>query len=123
MGAAGGQLLDGSRHVKSWVKNAGLGFAIPYLHNGAPHEYLPDFIANPAVEGEEYLILETKGGRDQLWEVKKGGCGTLGARGKRRRLVRDLALSDRVSAAGYCAVSDGVGAGFGGGAQVVGRAA
>jgi len=65
------KLLDGSRRVKSWVKNAGLGFAIPYLHNGAPHEYLPDFVARLAVQQEDYLILETKGGRDPLWEVKK----------------------------------------------------
>ncbi len=26
------------------MKNAGLGFAIPYLHNGQSHDYMPDFI-------------------------------------------------------------------------------
>ena len=26
------------------MKNAGLGFAIPYLHNGQTHDYVPDFI-------------------------------------------------------------------------------
>lgn len=64
------KLLDGSRRVAAWVKNAGLGFAIPYLHNGAPHEYQPDFIVRLATEPIVHLILETKGGRDTLWEVK-----------------------------------------------------
>ena len=45
----------------AFVKNAGLGFAIPYLHNGEHHEYLPDFIVRLAGEGERCLILETKG--------------------------------------------------------------
>lgn len=30
--------------VHSFVKNAGLGFAVPYLHNGQMHDYMPDFI-------------------------------------------------------------------------------
>lgn len=64
------KILDGSRKVAAWVKNAGLGFAIPYLHNGMPHEYQPDFIARLNSDQPTHLILETKGGRDQLWEVK-----------------------------------------------------
>ena len=32
--------LDTHGLVRSFVKNAGLGFAIPYLHNGEHHEYL-----------------------------------------------------------------------------------
>ena len=27
--------IDRNKHVKSFVKNAGLGFAVPYLHNGS----------------------------------------------------------------------------------------
>ena len=33
-----------TRLVEAFVKNAGLGFAIPYLHNGQMHDYVPDFI-------------------------------------------------------------------------------
>jgi len=55
--------------VHSFVKNAGLGFAIPYLHNGEPHEHLPDFIVRLTGARAHYLILETKG-YDPLAEVK-----------------------------------------------------
>ena len=61
--------LDTHELVHSFVKNAGLGFAIPYLHNGEHHEYLPDFIIRLAGDEERYLILETKG-YDPLQEVK-----------------------------------------------------
>ena len=36
--------IDTHAAVDAFVKNAGLGFAIPYLHNGQPHDYIPDFI-------------------------------------------------------------------------------
>src|SRR5438552_11863178 len=36
--------LDTNKAVKSFVKNSGLGFAIPYLYNGQMHDYVPDFI-------------------------------------------------------------------------------
>ena len=61
--------LDTHDSVHSFVKNAGLGFAIPYLHNGEPHEYLPDFIVRLTGGEARYLILETKG-YDPLAEVK-----------------------------------------------------
>ena len=61
--------LDTHDSVHSFVKNAGLGFAIPYLHNGEPHEYLPDFIVRLTGDEGRYLILETKG-YDPLAEVK-----------------------------------------------------
>ena len=61
--------LDGHDLVHSFVKNAGLGFAIPYLHNGEQHEYVPDFIVQLAGHESRYLILETKG-YDPLKEVK-----------------------------------------------------
>ncbi|MGB9920953.1 MAG: BPTD_3080 family restriction endonuclease [Moorellales bacterium] len=60
--------LDTSEFVDAFVKNAGLGFAIPYIHNGQVHDYLPDFIVR--LKGEVgHLILETKG-YDELAEVK-----------------------------------------------------
>ena len=37
-------IIDTHPAVEAFVKNAGLGFAIPYLHNGQPHDYVPDFI-------------------------------------------------------------------------------
>lgn len=60
-------ILDTHAKVEAFVKNAGLGFAIPYLHNGQPHDFIPDFIAR--LTTNTYLILETKG-FDELAEVK-----------------------------------------------------
>ncbi len=53
--------------VLSFVKNQGLGFAIPYIANGQTHDYIPDFVVR-LVDGS-YLILEVKG-FDPLREVK-----------------------------------------------------
>ena len=62
-------IIDGHPAVAAFVKNAGLGFAIPYLHNGQPHDYVPDFIARLNTDPPTHLILETKG-FDELAEVK-----------------------------------------------------
>jgi type III restriction enzyme len=62
-------ILDTHPSVDAFAKNAGLGFAIPYLHNGQPHDYLPDFIVRLKAEPETYLILEVKG-FDPLADVK-----------------------------------------------------
>lgn len=62
--------IDTSRNVLSFVKNAGLGFAIPYFHNGETHDYVPDFVIRLKSEDEVYLILEVKG-YDELAEVKR----------------------------------------------------
>ena len=51
------------------VKNAGLGFAIPYLHSGQPHDYLPDFIVRLKGDPPLQLILEVKG-FNPLKEIK-----------------------------------------------------
>ena len=61
--------LDTHDLVYSFAKNAGLGFAIPYLHNGEQHEYVPDFIVRLTGDEPRHLILETKG-YDPLKEVK-----------------------------------------------------
>ena len=63
-------VIDTHESVDAFVKNAGLGFAIPYLHNGEPHDYLPDFIIRLKTEPPRMLILETKG-YDPLEEVKR----------------------------------------------------
>lgn len=65
--------IDRHIAVKAFVKNAGLGFAIPYLHNGQVHDYLPDFIIRLDDQGLLHLILEMKG-YDPLSEVKRAAA-------------------------------------------------
>jgi type III restriction enzyme len=62
--------IDTHQEVDAFVKNAGLGFAIPYFHNGQPHDYEPDFIIRLKGADARYLILETKG-YDPLAEIKE----------------------------------------------------
>jgi type III restriction enzyme len=59
--------LDGHPRVTAFVKNQGLGFAIPYLHDGQGHDYIPDFVVR--LSNGVHLILETKG-HDPLEQVK-----------------------------------------------------
>jgi type III restriction enzyme len=61
--------IDKHKEVDAFVKNAGLGFAIPYLHNGQMHDYMPDFIIRLRSDQPHHLILEVKG-YDTLEEVK-----------------------------------------------------
>jgi type III restriction enzyme len=68
-----GYYLEKDQHVDAFVKNAGLGFAIPYFHNGQPHDYLPDFIVRLNRDPVIHLILETKG-YDPLAEVKEAAA-------------------------------------------------
>jgi type III restriction enzyme len=65
--------LDTHPAVAAFAKNAGLGFAIPYLHNGQMHDYLPDFLIRLNTELPCHLILETKG-YDPLEDVKRGAA-------------------------------------------------
>ena len=79
--------LDKHPVVRAFVKNHGLNFTIPYLHNGQPREYVPDFVARLALPGEEYLITELKGADwDGLTEVKKQAaerwCAAVNATGE-----------------------------------------
>jgi len=62
-------VLDTHALVETFVKNAGLGFAMPYLHNGQTHDYVPDFIVRLRTNPSRHLVLETKG-FDPLEEVK-----------------------------------------------------
>jgi type III restriction enzyme len=56
------------------VKNQGLGFAMPYFHNGQSHDYIPDFIIRLDTDGgESYLILETKG-FDEIESIKRAAA-------------------------------------------------
>jgi type III restriction enzyme len=61
--------IDRHTGVAAFVKNAGLGFSIPYFHNGQNHEYVPDFIVRLKADRPAHLILEVKG-FDPLEEFK-----------------------------------------------------
>jgi type III restriction enzyme len=63
--------LDQHPDVDAFVKNAGLGFAIPYTHDGEPHDFLPDFIVR--LKSGLHLVLETKG-FDQRKEAKEAAA-------------------------------------------------
>jgi type III restriction enzyme len=65
--------LDTHANVAAFVKNAGLGLGIPYLHNGEQHEYVPDFVVRLNTADEAYLLLETKG-YDPLKEIKSSAA-------------------------------------------------
>lgn len=65
--------IDRHKSVEAFVKNAGLGFAIPYLHNGQMHDFVPDFVIRLTGNGADHLILETKG-YDELAEVKEAAA-------------------------------------------------
>jgi type III restriction enzyme len=61
--------IDSHPATDAFVKNAGLGFAIPYLQNGQMHDYIPDFIVRLKTNPPVHLILETKG-YDEKEEIK-----------------------------------------------------
>lgn len=88
--------LDGTPSVLAWVKNAGLGLAVPYSHNGERHDYLPDFVVRLAGPGERYLMLEAKG-HDDLFEVKKSAaerwCAAVTADGRWGEWIYRIAWS------------------------------
>jgi type III restriction enzyme len=65
--------IDKHPAVHAFVKNAGLGFAIPYLHNGQMPDYMPNFLIRLSTEPPRHLILETKG-FDPLEEVKRAAA-------------------------------------------------
>ena len=65
--------LDTNKKVDAFVKNQGLNFAIPYLHNGQAHDYVPDFIVRLKTNPPKHLILETKG-FDPLEDVKRAAA-------------------------------------------------
>jgi type III restriction enzyme len=68
-----GYFIDTHSAVEAFVKNAGLGFAIPYLYNGQMHDYMPDFIVRLKTNPPIHLILETKG-FDEREEVKRAAA-------------------------------------------------
>jgi type III restriction enzyme len=65
--------------VLAYVKNQGLGFAIPYRKGTQPHDYIPDFIVRVEVGADEplNLIVEVKGKRDDDAAIKADTAKTL----------------------------------------------
>lgn len=66
-------LLDTHPAAEAFVKNQGLEFAIPYFHNGEPHDYYPDFLVRLACDTPAHLILEVKG-YDTLEDIKRAAA-------------------------------------------------
>ena len=62
--------IDTHSAVDAFVKNAGLGLAIPYLYNGQMHDYMPDFIVRLKMNRPVHLILETKGFDEREQEAR-----------------------------------------------------
>jgi type III restriction enzyme len=65
--------IDNHPAVAAFAKNAGLGFAIPYFHNGQMHDYVPDFVVRLKSDPPTNLILETKG-YDELEGIKRAAA-------------------------------------------------
>jgi type III restriction enzyme len=69
--ARAADLMDSHPAIGSYIKNDGLNFTIPYLHNGKPSEYLPDFVIRLDGAPDRVLIAEVKGADwGRLAEVK-----------------------------------------------------
>ncbi len=66
--------LDTHPLVRSFVKNAGLGFAIPCFYMGQEHDYIPDFVVRLDLDPNALLILETKGFPDEHKDDKAAGA-------------------------------------------------
>ncbi|HEX5328077.1 MAG TPA: hypothetical protein VFW75_15530 [Acetobacteraceae bacterium] len=63
--------IDRHPAVGAFVKNHGLNFPIPYLQNGKPSEYVPDWVSRPNRPTESYLIAELKGAdRESVAKIK-----------------------------------------------------
>ena len=65
-------LMEFAEHhpdVAAYAKNDHLDFTIPYLHEGRPHEYLPDFLLRLRRRDEDVvrtLVVEISGGQKRL---------------------------------------------------------
>ena len=65
--------IDRHPRTRAFAKNAGLGFYIPYLHNGQRHDYTPDYVVRLESDEPRYVVLEVKGW-DPLEEVKRAAA-------------------------------------------------
>ncbi|MGH3623774.1 MAG: BPTD_3080 family restriction endonuclease, partial [Sciscionella sp.] len=69
------QTLEALSEVDSYVKNDHLEFAIPYIHAGRTHRYLPDFVVRLAARADDefvrHLIIEVSGTRKSAEMTKE----------------------------------------------------
>ncbi len=96
---AAAYVIDTHPGVAAFVKNAGLGFSIPYLHNGQPREYVPDFIVRlggTPVHWGTRCTWPIPGAGDEgvrrACRHQGAGRRALGASGQLGRIVWNLAL-------------------------------
>lgn len=107
--------LDTHPNVAAFVKNSGLGFAIPYLHNGQVRDFIPDYLVRLRNNGRELgtLILEVKG-YDPLADEKQAAarrwCAAINADGRHGRwtfhMVRDPSHLSKVLRAAVRALGE-----------------
>jgi type III restriction enzyme len=75
------KVLDEHPQVIRYVKNHGMGFVVPYVLAGVPHQYIPDFIAHiddgHGAADPLQLVIEVKGYRGADAVVKKQTMETL----------------------------------------------
>jgi hypothetical protein len=64
--------LPAQAEIESLPELGEVGFAIPYIHNGQPHDHVPDFIVRLANTPATWLILETKGFDDLAGQSRRG---------------------------------------------------
>jgi len=57
------RLIEDHPKVAAYAKNQNLGFEVPYLVEGEPRRYLPDFLVRLDTETPTTLVLEVKGFR------------------------------------------------------------
>lgn len=98
--ASAADLLDSHPAIQAYIKNDGLNFTVPYLHNGKPSDYLPDFVIRLNEPDEQFLIVEVKGADwGGLAEVKAQAahrwCAAVNATGEFGRWSYLLAYSIR----------------------------
>jgi type III restriction enzyme len=78
------RVLESHPRVRAYVKNQGLGFEVPYRHQGEARRYLPDFLVllddgRPPKDGAPdflHLVLEVKGYRREDVNDKSGTMKT-----------------------------------------------
>ena len=66
------RVCEGEPRVEAYVKNAGLGFEVPYQLAGERHRYQPDFIVRVRNPDQEplHLVVEIKGQPDETTKAK-----------------------------------------------------
>lgn len=69
------QMLEDLDEVDAYVKNQGLQFTIPYMLNGEPRAYLPDFIV--LGRGGSHVIVEVSGENRKDKAAKVNAAQTL----------------------------------------------